>query len=127
MVVIQHGKRNRKPTGGRYKQVAGKRKHAIGRLPTSTKVAEGTKIKTVRTKGGSRKARVLTASIANVYDPKNKKFLKSKVKRVEEVQANRHFVRRNIIVKGAIIETEAGRAKVTSRPGQDGTVNAVLL
>jgi small subunit ribosomal protein S8e len=31
------------------------------------------------------------------------------------------------MTKGAIIETEMGKAKVTSRPGQDGVVNAVLL
>ncbi|MCE4622698.1 MAG: 30S ribosomal protein S8e, partial [Desulfurococcales archaeon] len=32
-----------------------------------------------------------------------------------------------IIVKGAIIETTEGKAIVTSRPGQDGVVNAVLI
>jgi small subunit ribosomal protein S8e len=36
-------------------------------------------------------------------------------------------VRRNIVTKGAIIETDAGQARVVSRPGQDGQVNAVLL
>jgi small subunit ribosomal protein S8e len=33
----------------------------------------------------------------------------------------------NVITKGAIIETEKGLAKVVSRPGQDGVVNAVLI
>jgi len=37
------------------------------------------------------------------------------------------FVRRKIITKGAIIKTELGLAKVTSRPSQDGVVNAVLI
>ena len=36
-------------------------------------------------------------------------------------------VRRNILTKGAIIETDAGKAKITNRPGQEGTVNAVLV
>jgi small subunit ribosomal protein S8e len=44
-----------------------------------------------------------------------------------ENQANIHYVRRNIINKGAIIETNLGKARVTSRPGQTGTINAVLL
>jgi small subunit ribosomal protein S8e len=35
--------------------------------------------------------------------------------------------RRAIITKGAIIETSKGNARVTSRPGQCGIINAVLL
>ena len=34
---------------------------------------------------------------------------------------------RGIITKGALIETELGKAIVTSRPGQDGVVNALLV
>jgi small subunit ribosomal protein S8e len=33
----------------------------------------------------------------------------------------------NVITKGAIIETEDGLAKVTSKPSKDGVVNAVLI
>jgi small subunit ribosomal protein S8e len=36
-------------------------------------------------------------------------------------------VRQNIVTRGAVIETEAGRARVTSRPGQHGVINAVLI
>jgi len=36
-------------------------------------------------------------------------------------------VRRNIITKGAVIKTEKGPARVTSRPGQHGIINAILL
>jgi small subunit ribosomal protein S8e len=31
------------------------------------------------------------------------------------------------VTKGAVIETGEGRARVTSRPGQTGQVNAVLV
>ena len=41
--------------------------------------------------------------------------------------ANRDFARRKIITKGAIIKTKRGNARVTSRPGQNGTVDAVLV
>ncbi len=126
MVINQKSRKNRKITGGRYKQAGSKRVHEMGRLPAATKIGEQ-KIKPIKTKGNSRKMRVLEVKTANVYDPKNKTYAQSPVIRVVEVEANRHFVRRNIIVKGAIIETEAGKAKVTSRPGQDGTVNAILV
>lgn len=29
--------------------------------------------------------------------------------------------------KGAIIETKIGKARITSRPGQSGTINAILI
>lgn len=127
MVINQRGRKTRKITGGRYTNAQSKQKHEMGRLPAHTKVSEKNKVKAIRTKGGARKMRILEAKTANILDPKTNKFIQSPIKRVEKVEANRHFVRRNIIVKGAIIETEAGKAKVTSRPGQDGTVNAVLV
>jgi len=126
MVVVQRARTSRKPTGGLYNIARGKRKYEMGRLPVHTKIGKQ-HIKTTKTKGDSRKMKVFVANVANVLDPKTKKFVKTAIKTVDECQANRHFVRRNIIVKGAIISTEAGKAKVTSRPGQDGTVNAVLI
>ena len=33
----------------------------------------------------------------------------------------------NIITKGSVIQTEKGKAQVTSRPGQHGVVSAVLV
>ncbi|HDJ25717.1 MAG TPA: 30S ribosomal protein S8e, partial [Candidatus Bathyarchaeota archaeon] len=47
--------------------------------------------------------------------------------RVVKNPANVDYDRRGVITKGTIIETPIGRAVVTSRPGQDGVVNAVLL
>ena len=38
-----------------------------------------------------------------------------------------NYVRQNIITKGAVIMTDAGKARVTSRPGQSGSINAVLI
>ena len=126
MVVIQRGRMGRKTTGGRYQIARGKRKFETGSRPTLTKVGTH-KVTVHKTKSDSRKMKVLVAQFANVLDPKTKKFVKSAIKTVVECPANRHFVRRNIIVKGTVITTEAGNAKVTSRPGQDGTVNAILI
>ncbi len=126
MVIVQRGRTARKPTGGMYRITRGKRKFEMGGLPTLTKVGEQ-KIRVDKTKGNSRKMKVLVAKFVNLLDPKTKKYSKVEVKTVVECPANRHFVRRNVIVKGTIITTEAGKARVTSRPGQDGTVNAVLV
>jgi small subunit ribosomal protein S8e len=124
MAVIQ-ARSQRKASGGRYTSTLSKRKHMIGRLPTLTRLG-GDKKKAVRTKGGGKKVRVLNTEVANLVDPKTRKAIKAKIKNVVENPANRYFVRRNVITKGTIVETEKGRARVTSRPGQDGTVNAVL-
>lgn len=126
MVIVHRGRLKRKASGGRYKQTKSKRKFEIGHKPTLTSIGAH-KLKKVRTKGGGQKVRVLVAEVANVYDPKAKKYFKAKIKTVKENPADMHYVRRNILSKGTIIETEKGNARVTSRPGRDGTVNAVLV
>jgi small subunit ribosomal protein S8e len=63
----------------------------------------------------------------SITDPKSGKSSSSKIIKVVENSANPNYVRQNIITKGSIIETEKGKAKVTSRPGQHGVVNAILV
>ncbi len=63
----------------------------------------------------------------SVTDPKTHETKKVAIETVRENPSNPNYVRRNIITKGSIIKTEIGDARVTSRPGQDGTVNAVLI
>ncbi len=123
---IWQGRSRRKPSGGRIILARKKRKRELGREPAFTKVAEeNEKKKIIRTYGGNRKVRLIEALYANVFE--NGKGKKVKILNVIENPANRQYVRRNIITKGAIIETEAGKAIVTSRPGQHGVVNAVLI
>lgn len=104
-----------------------KRKALMGSLPTDTKLSESTEIRIERARGGNVKARAAKVSFASVSDPKTGRTERTKVVRVLEVPANREYARKGVIVKGAVIETSLGKAVVTSRPGQDGTVNAVLL
>ncbi len=125
-MVIVHTRSKRKPSGGRYKSTLTKRKAAKGAQPTLTKISER-KTQNIRSRGGNHKTRLLSTNKANVLDPKTKKYEVVGIKSVVETPSNRHFVRRNIIVKGSIIETDKGKAKVTSRPGQEGTLNAVLI
>jgi len=120
------GKSRRKPTGGRLKHFRGKRKHELGRESSDTHVGEGRK-KIIRTRGGNKKVRVLRVNRANVTDKKTGTTKKVDIETVTKNTANQYYVRRNIVTKGAIIKTELGEAKVTSRPGQDGVVNAVLV
>jgi small subunit ribosomal protein S8e len=113
-------------SGGRYIDYRKKKLRDLAGEPTLTKVGPAKK-KDIRMLGGSRKVKILIAETANVLDKKTKKHYKAKIITITESPANRHYVRRNIITKGSIIETDKGKARVTSRPGQEGTINAVLI
>jgi|TARA_B100000315_G_C14554375_1_gene577435 small subunit ribosomal protein S8e len=126
-MAISQLKSLRKPSGGRYKQLGRKEKaYELGREPALTMLDER-RFKYVRAMADHRKIRLLATNTANLFDSKAKKYEQVKIKTIVENPANRHFVRRNIMTKGTIIETEKGKAKITSRPGQDGTVNAILI
>lgn len=73
------------------------------------------------------KIRLLRASYANVSNLSTGKTRKTEILRVIKNPANVDYNRRGVITKGTIIETPLGTARITSRPGQDGLVNAVLL
>lgn len=98
----------------------------MGNVPTLPPIGEK-KAKTIRTKGGNSKIRILAANSINVIDLSTKKAVKAAMKYVAENPANRHYVRRNALTKGAIVETDIGRVRITSRPAQDGCLNGVLL
>lgn len=115
----------RKVSGGRYHPARGKKKVELAGFAANTRLSER-KVKSIRTLGGSRKQKLLSAHEVNVAD-KNGKFTKTKILTVLENAANPHLVRRNIITKGAVVKTDLGKVKITSRPGQEGTVNGVLL
>ncbi len=119
------GKSKRKITGGKRVYHRKKRKFEISQDYELPMIAEEKK-KTVRSRGGNQKVRVVGAEKANLSDGEgNVKAVE--IKNVIENPANPNYVQRNILNKGAIIETEDGKAKVTSRPGQDGIINAVLI
>jgi small subunit ribosomal protein S8e len=125
-MAIWQGSSKRSKSGRRIRYARSKRKFEIGRERHLTTIGKPA-VKKVRTMGKNRKMRVKTTDIVYVVDPKNKKTTKTEITSVVENPANIHYVRRNILNKGAIIETKIGKAKVTSRPGQCGTVNAILL
>lgn len=120
----RHGRSKQKPSGGLYRPHRKSRKYEQGGEFTETQVGEKD-IRKQDSRGKGKKNRVKHIDTANLS--KDGETEKVEITAVLENTANPDFVRRDIITKGTIIDTEDGRARVTSRPGQDGSVNAVLL
>jgi len=125
MAILQL-RSKRKNTGGRYKRVLVKRLARLGRLPVFTSIG-ARRTKTLRTSGANTKSKTLRADKVNLYDAKSKTHEVVEIKNVVENPANRHYVRRNIMTRGSIVETTKGKARITSRPGQEIVMNAVLV
>jgi small subunit ribosomal protein S8e len=126
-VSVWHGDmRKKKPSGGRKRHFKKKRRFEIGSFPAETTLGE-LKRKTVRGRGGTRKLKVLRDKQVCVTDPKTGKTQKVEIARVAKNPVNVDYDRRGVITKGAIIETSLGLARITSRPGQHGLLNAVLM
>lgn len=122
-MAIWQKRSRRSRTGKLLRKSRKKRKRELGREFIETKIGPEKK-KIQRTYGGNKKVKLQRTEYANVVTKEGTK--KTKIISVLDNQANRHYVRRNIITKGALIETELGKAQVTSRPGQHGVINAVL-
>ena len=117
----------RKQSGGRYKRVIIKKKMKnVGGTFTGTILGER-KTQTSRTRNANAKTRLSFAKKVNIYDPKSKKYSREDIKTILENPANAQFVRRNIITKGVIVETSKGKVKITSRPGQQGSLSGILV
>ena len=116
----------RKLTGGRKVAMRGRRKYEIDRYPNEAVVGPS-QVVARRIRGNNNKVAFKSAEFANIIDQENRRVTKSKILRVTKNPANRDYERRGVVSKGAIIESESGTARVVSRPGQDGVVNAILI
>jgi len=132
-MVEWHYKSKRKPSGGVLKTLkrADKKLASRGGVFAQTTIAKDEKeirIDLKRVIGGNKRQKAKKVLFANVID--GKKAIKSKILGVIENSANRLYTRRNIITKGAFIKIQINgnekTAKVTSRPGQDGMINAII-
>jgi small subunit ribosomal protein S8e len=119
-------KLGKKISGGRYHKSKKKKKYELVRVPRVVKLKE-TKRKTLKTRGGNEKTVLLGENKINLIDPKTKKSKVVKIKNVVETPSNKFLARQNVLTKGAIIETEAGKAKITNRPSQEGNVQGILI
>lgn len=113
-----------KITGGKYH--SNRKKKLVERQGQERKTTIGEpKIKSMRVKGGHKKTILLTSNIVNVTS-KNKSQ-KAEIINVVETPQNTFLARQNRLMKGSIIETSAGKAKITNRPSQEGHINALLV
>lgn len=126
MSVWRGDMHKQKPSGGRGHAFRKKRKFEQGTFPAETTMGEQKK-KVIRGRGANLKIKLLAGKQACVIDPKTGKASKTDVLRVVKNPANIDYDRRGVITKGAVIETPLGQARVTSRPGQHGILNAVLI
>ena len=126
MATLWHLRSRKTPTGARVKRLRKKKKFERGMRFLETRIGER-KVKVMRSAGGNVKRRLLSIEKVNVANPKTGKIQRVKILSVKDNDANPHYVRRNIITKGAVVETEIGLARITSRTGQHGITNAVLL
>lgn len=114
-----------KITGGRRHPLRIRRKYEIDRYPNEA--INGTQVTiTRRVRGNNKKTALKTIDFVNLAI-KDAKTKKTKIIKVLENSTNNDYQRRGIITKGAILETQEGKCKVVSKPGQNGIVNAVLL
>ena len=125
-----HGISRRKPSGGRLKRPSryrGKRKTEISSENQFAFVGDKDARKLYRKTAGSQTVRVLSIKNINVNKPKEGKTVRAKITNVVRNDADTNYVRRNIVTKGAIVETDIGQVRITSRPGMHGVVSGILL
>ncbi len=114
----------RKITGGKYHRFNKKRLYQKISQERPAVLGE-TKTKTIRVKGGILKTFVLKTNSVNLLS--EGKVQKATIINVEKTPQNTFLARQNRLMKGAIIETSAGKARITNRPSQEGHVNAIVI
>jgi small subunit ribosomal protein S8e len=106
---VWHRRSTRTSTGARLRRFKSKRKHQID------------------SRRKAKKTPALRLNLVNVTDSAKNVTFRAELQDVERNPANMDYQRRKVITRGTIIKTSKGRARVTSRPGQDGILNAVLI
>ncbi|MEM4719345.1 MAG: 30S ribosomal protein S8e [Candidatus Pacearchaeota archaeon] len=117
-------KKGRKTSGGKYKKSRKKRKHEISGNPRNVRLGER-KTKIIKLRGGKKKVVLLSDNKMNLIVHGKAKVVK--IKNVLETPSNRFLARQNILVKGAIVDTDLGRAKITNRPSQESQIQGILI
>ena len=122
-----HGKSDRASSGsGKPKnKLRDRRRSESGGYFAAAKLGTEVNLKKVRGRGGNVKNTLRHVLFANILTKQG--YKKAKITGVMESRDNRNFARLGIMTKGAVINTELGKARVTNRPGQEGTINAVLV
>lgn len=114
-----------KLTGGRRHPLRTRRKYEIDRYPNEPLAGEQVTV-TRKVRGKNRKTALKAAGFANLSAP-GSPVKRARITKVLENPTNNDYRRRGVVTRGAVLETEAGKCRVVSRPGQSGTVSAVLI
>ncbi|MFB6158082.1 MAG: 30S ribosomal protein S8e [Candidatus Nanohalobium sp.] len=123
MAVWQDRSRTKK-TGGKTRSYRKSRKYDLGSEFSEPELGERKTIEK-RTRGGNQKTVAKRSETINVAVDGDVK--KAEIKSVEENPANSNYVRRSLLTEGTVVETSEGKARITSRLGQDGVVNGELI
>jgi small subunit ribosomal protein S8e len=118
--------KKRKKTGGKKRAYRTKRIHEQGRQPVETTFGE-TRRKKVNGRARIEKVKLVKADMVNVSDPATGRTERLEILDVVRNPAKADYNRRGVITKGTVVRTEKGLARIVSRPGQDGALNAVVL
>ncbi len=121
---IRHDRSKTKKTGGKTRRYRKSRKYDLGSEFSSPSLGE-TKTEKKDSRGNTEKNVVREESHANI--PVNGEVKNVEIDTVVDNPANDNYVRRSLLTKGTIIQTSEGKARITSRPGQEGVVNAELV
>lgn len=124
-MVWHSGLKKRKKTGGKKRAYRTKRLHEAGGHPVETMLDETVR-KIELCRSSIRKVKLSSANYVNVSDPSTGLTERLEVIDVVRNPANVDYNRRGVITKGVVIRTKNGLAKIVSRPGQDGVLNAVV-
>jgi small subunit ribosomal protein S8e len=119
------GLKTSKITGGRRHPLKTRQKFQTDRYPNEALMGDQ-ETSTRKTRGNNSKTGLKTVSHVNLVIS-DAKIKRSKIVKVLENQTNNDYQRRGVITKGAVLETEDGKCKVVSRPGQSGVINAILV
>jgi small subunit ribosomal protein S8e len=114
-----------KITGGRRVPLKTRRKYDMDRFPNEA--VTGQQVTVIRSVRANHIKTALKAADHVNLAIAGGKVKKSKILKVLENSTNSDYQRRGVISKGAILETEDGKCRVVSRPGQHGIVNAILI
>ena len=104
----------------------GKRRTEVASEEQLAYVGEADARKNYRKRAGSQTVRILSVNQVNV-NMKGGKTVRATVKNVVGNDADPNYIRRNIVTKGAVLDTDQGLVKVTSRPGMHGVVSGILV
>lgn len=114
----------RKVSGGKYHK---RRKEKLYERKGQERqvILSEDKRKNLNVRGGNKKTVLLAANTINLLS--SGKIKKAQITNVEETPQNKFLARKNRLMKGVIVNTNLGKARITNRPGQEGQINGILI